>query len=138
MEQMINARMEPVNQMMDQMNQQQQYQHQQQAQAAGQQIAQFNGEFMEDLRMDMADMIDMAAARGRNMSLEEAYDIAASSHPEISKIIHQRESDAMLTGQAENITHKRNAASSIKSTGAAPMSGGDLSIREELEAAWNN
>lgn len=136
LEQLVNQRMAPVNDLLSRLNQQQAQKQQQAQQAAGQEIAEFGGEFMEDLRFDMADMIDLAASRGRHMSLEEAYIAAANAHPQISKILQKRQHDEQLTGQQTSIADKRNAASSLPAQGAPAQGGGDMSLREQLESAW--
>jgi hypothetical protein len=87
-------------------------------------------EFYEDVREDMADLIEMAERRGRKMTLKEAYDRACQADPEISKIITQR--SAAVTEE------KRRAASSLPSGGT--NSGGGkkegASLRDTLNNAW--
>lgn len=136
LEQLLDQRMAPINQFMGQLNQQQQQAQQAQMQQAQTEIAAFGGEFMSDLRMQMADLIDAAAAQGRNLSLEDAYNAAASIHPEISGILAQRKHDADLTGQQSQIANKRAAASTIHSGGQPATSSGDMSLREQLESAF--
>lgn len=69
-------------------------------------------EFYTDLRDDIADLLDLAASRGRVMSLEEAYRTAASAHPEIAKIMEQRKVAEAATVSAGNVERARRAASS--------------------------
>jgi len=97
-------------------------------------------EFYEDLRDDMADLMEMAANRGRTMTVEQAYQKAAQAHPEIGPIYAQRVAAAenKLTTEAAN--KKRNAASSIHgSPGAGRASQakeGDM--RSIMEEAWDD
>ena len=93
--------------------------------------------FFNDLRRDMADMIDMAANQGRDLSLQEAYDRAGMLHPEISKTMiaeRQGASAHQLTAAAQ-----RAKASAVSVRGTAPVGnpGGPepSSIRESIEAA---
>lgn len=87
-------------------------------------------EFFEDVREDMADLMELASKRGRPITLKDAYDRAIAVHPEISKVLSQR--------RAEEADRKRNAASSLPSSpppqGGAKQSNG--SLREDLENAF--
>jgi len=93
--------------------------------------------FFNDLRNDMADMVDMAANQGRDLSLQEAYDRAGMLHPEISKIMiaeRQGANAQQLTAAAQ-----KAKASAVSVRGTAPVGnpGGPepSSIRESIEAA---
>lgn len=94
--------------------------------------------FFNDLKRDMADMIDMAASQGRpDLSLQEAYDRCGMLHPEISKIMiaeRQGASAQQLTAAAQ-----KAKASAVSVRGTAPVGnpGGSepSSIRESIEAA---
>ena len=48
-------------------------------------------EFYNDVRSDMADLLDMAANRGRQMSMQDAYNTACAAHPQISKVMAGRQ-----------------------------------------------
>jgi hypothetical protein len=89
-------------------------------------------EFYADVKMDMADLLDMAGNRGVNMTLQEAYDRAIAMNPQISKIIAARESRAATQ-------QKSQAAVSISGSPSGP---GDASApkstRAALEEAWEN
>lgn len=93
--------------------------------------------FFNDLKADMADMVDMAANQGRDLSLQEAYDRAGMLHPEISKIMiaeRQGANAQQLTAAAQ-----KARASAVSVRGSAPVGnpGGPepSSIRESIEAA---
>jgi predicted metal-dependent phosphoesterase TrpH len=87
-------------------------------------------EFFEDVREDMADIIEMAANRGRVLTLPQAYEQACKLHPEVSKIISQREAKKKGELNGEQLLRKRKAASSIKGNpeeeGGAKKNGEDL------------
>ncbi len=88
-------------------------------------------EFFEDVRMDMGDLMDMAAQREQTMSLDQAYKKACALSPEISQILTTREAQTSLPNKLE-------AASSIrgkKSGSGAPP--GDLSMRATIEQLWD-
>lgn len=138
MEQLLNERMQPVNQLLEQMNQQRAQQVQAVQTQAYQSIDEFGRdpkhEFFHDVRMDMADFLDMAAQRGMQMSLQEAYDRACALNPEIS---------ALQAGQptaGERIAQKEAAASSVSGRRASSGSGEsteNMGIREALEASFS-
>jgi len=96
-------------------------------------------EFLNDVRHDMADLIDLAHKHGRQLSLQEAYDRACAVHPEVSKVMETRKRQQSIVGNNSSIAAKRNAASSI--SGRMAGSGGvnsDMSTRDMLQAAWDS
>lgn len=101
-------------------------------------------EFFEDLRGDIADLLDLAANRGRAMTLEEAYKLAAAQHPEISKVIKERESAAETARRAQNFDRSRRAASSQPAGNPSGGIGGRSSRqagesrRDALGRAWDD
>jgi hypothetical protein len=115
MEAIINQRMAPVNQLLEQINQNNQYQIQQQQQQTHSNIAQFaqTAEFLEDVRDDMADLLEGAARRNVKMTLQQAYDKACAINPEISSVMATRKANEKLLGNRNSIAAKKLAASSI-------------------------
>lgn len=143
LEEMLNQRLAPVNQLLEQLNQSRQYQFEQVQTQANQSIVEFaadpQNEFFDAVRYDMADFLDVAAQRGIQMSLQEAYQRACALNPEINQIMSQRNQRHTATSKADVMRQKANAASSVRGTRA----GGDdaagkkeRSIREELEAQF--
>jgi hypothetical protein len=134
-EELLNQKLAPLQQMLQYQQQQEQFSQQQLYQEANETIEQFiesgKAEYFEEVREDMADLLDMAAKRGRQMSIQEAYDRACLAHPEISKIV-QRQKFA----PAVDINRARAASSSISGS-PAPKSAGDGGgdIRSALLAA---
>lgn len=140
-EQLLEQRLAPVNDFLAQQQQAQQYQQIQEKQAAQQSVEKFRqqAEFLDDVRGDMADLMDLATKRGQSMSLEDAYTKACSIHPEVSRVLADRNKQSQLMGTQQTIQQKRAAASSL--TGAAGGSGGkatDLSLRDQLADVWNS
>ena len=89
-------------------------------------------EFYTDVRMDMADILDMAANRNLDMSLKDAYDRACALNPEISNVISARVKTASLAS-------KRKAASSISGNpGGSSSQATPEDVRATLEMAWEN
>jgi hypothetical protein len=83
-------------------------------------------EFYSDVRGDMADLLDLAAKRGQEMTLDEAYKKACAMNDEIVSVTSQR-----------GITPaRRAAASSIRGNpGGGSLSAGDGSIKGDIERA---
>jgi len=83
-------------------------------------------EFYSDVRGDMADLLDLAAKRGQEMTLDEAYKKACAMNDEIVSVTSQR-----------GITPaRRAAASSIRGNpGGSGLSSGDGSIKGDIERA---
>lgn len=112
----------------------------QQLQATVQQeIGQFaEKEFFEDVREDIADILEMNAKRGVAMTLEEAYNRACRIHPEVSRALSQREAAKQAATATAATQQAKRAASSIKSS----PSGGvgkeaPSSIRDLLESGFD-
>lgn len=138
MRQQFEQELAPLRQWRSQMAAQQQMMAAQQEQAAQQEIESFakNAEFLNDVRNEMADIIDMGAARGVNYSLQQAYEIACRAHPEISRVLAQREQSK--TAQSLNQSTQRAKQAAVSVGGAPAMGSSDKtpdSIREALELA---
>jgi len=141
LEQMLEQRMAPVNQYMQQQAQQQQQQAQQQKQQADNAVIGFseNAEFINDVRGDMADLMDMAAKHGTSLTLQQAYDKACAIHPEISQVVQQRQQQQQLMGNNKALAGKRAAASSISGRkGGLPAANANMSMRDQISASWDN
>jgi hypothetical protein len=97
-------------------------------------------EFFEDVRADMADLLELAARRGLQMTPKEAYNRAVLVHPEVSKVLQQRQAAQSAANPAGSTQRSRAAASSIRSTPAAP--GGrpaqPESLRDAISAAFDS
>lgn len=132
-DQLLNQRLAPLQQQLQQYQQREQMEQQARQQQIGSELEQFaaQNEFYADVRSDMADLMEMATNRGREMSLQEAYDTACRAHPQISKIIAGRTS-------AQETQRKRNAASSISGNQGGELSSAPGSIAAALEEAWDN
>jgi hypothetical protein len=135
LQQAIQQELAPVRQFMSQIEQMRVQQEQRVAQEATMTVEQFlqQAEFGEDVRQEMADILEVASRRGRDMTLQDAYNQAVRMHPSISRIVSQREQ----THQgARPLAQRKNAASSV--SGSAPMGAPQQSaadIRSAIEAA---
>lgn len=139
-EQLINQKLAPINQVFEQLTALQQQKAQQSQQTANQSVVEFGqkAEFLNDVRNDMADLIDMAAKQGRNLTLQEAYDRACALNPEIAQVIEERKREEQILGGRSQIAAKRNAASTLN--GKMSGSGGgtsNLSLRDTIASAWD-
>lgn len=86
----------------------------------------------EDVKMDMADIMEISAKHGHVMTIQEAYKKACQIHPEISKLVAQT-----AAKPANTVARARRAASSVKGAPGGPSTGGNMTRREQLEAAWS-
>jgi hypothetical protein len=129
-EQMLNQRLGPMQQQLQGYQQREQQQAQQAQGQVAQEVTNFgaNNEFYNDVRGDMADLLDMAANRGREMNMDEAYRLACSNHPQISKIMSGRTSQ-------QSVNQKRAAASSIS---GSPGGTGGVNAPNSTMAALND
>lgn len=96
-------------------------------------------EFGQDVREDMADLLDAHARAGKPLTLEQAYSRALLINPTTAPIMQQREAAKRAEANAAKIQRSRVASSSIRGT---PAPGGGeaapMSRREVLEAAWDD
>jgi hypothetical protein len=93
--------------------------------------------FNEDVRHDMAALIESAAARNVELSLQDAYDRAVRANPEAWAIVQQREEAKRAATQQVATRRAEAAGSSVKSRPASPVGGSTTgnSLRADLEAA---
>jgi hypothetical protein len=99
-------------------------------------------EFYEDVRAEMADIIDLYTQRGASISLQDAYDRAIKLNPQVSEIVTARAEQERASAAASAAQRaRRTAAGSISSApapaGVAPGPAGD-DRRSSIEAAWDS
>jgi len=143
-EQMINQRLAPVDQLLQRVHQTEQQSQYQAQEEAGQTIEQFAQDpkhvHFDSVRDTMADFLDMAAQRGQNMTIDEAYQRACLADPQIAPLVTQQFQQQAASANAGTIAGKRNAASSIHGNKAASGSATALEegmgLREALEAQF--
>lgn len=136
LDRMVAERMAPYEQYMQQTQSQRQQAEARAAQQAASAVEQFaaQNEFVDDPEISntMADLLEMAANRGRSMTMQQAYDQAVRLHPDISKIVDQRSA----ARAAQEVAKAKAAAVSVKGSpmGAGPATG-DGSIRASILSA---
>jgi len=94
-------------------------------------------EFFNDLRVEMADIIELGERRGRDISIADAYKQAAMLHPEVSKVMLARQQGVNARQLTQNAQRARSAAVSVRGTAPVgnPAGPEPSSIRESIEAA---
>jgi hypothetical protein len=139
--QMLEQRLAPINQFMNTIQQQRNQYQQTTQQEAQNEVDTFgqSHEFFEDVRLDMADLMDLARNRGVTMTLDEAYDRAVMMNPELRQIAISKQRQEGAGMRQQRLAEKRRTASSVRGgPPAAPSQGEPKSIRGALEAAWDN
>lgn len=131
--QMLDQRLAPLTNFVNQFQQAQQTQDQQAQQAAQQALAEFakTHEFYEDVKGDMADLIEMASRRGQALSNEDAYNKAVQLHPQISQILTARQSQESV--QRKKLAAKPLHGGQTGEPGTAPTD----SRTADIENAWD-
>lgn len=94
-------------------------------------------EFYEDVRPDMANLLEAAAMRNTQMTLQEAYDRAILLRPDLAEIVAQRR--LQTQAQAKDQAAKAAQAKAVGVAGSSPDIGGRAaqpqSLRGAIEAA---
>lgn len=91
-------------------------------------------EFFNDVHIDMADLMDLAANRGQAMTMQQAYDKACQINPEVQSALEVRKTQKA----AEDMRRKQAASTSI--SGAPNGSGqaiGQGSLADTIANAWD-
>ncbi len=138
LEQALNQRLAPVQQMLTQFQQAQVYQQQQVAERAQNEVAQFisQAEFGDDVREDMADLLEAAQRKGQSLTLQQAYEKACYLNDSVRKVMQQRQAaqGATVTTQAA----QRAKAAAVSVSGGAPLGAlkqEPTDVRAAIEAA---
>jgi len=140
MERMLDNRLAPLQDMLNQQSNDRTVNDAASRDAVNTELQEFSktAEFLQDVRMDMADLIDLASKQGRKMDFKEAYDKACALNPSVSKVIEDRKQAEILKNSGEVVDNKRNASSSIaSSSGGAGAQGKPNTLRGEIEANWD-
>lgn len=87
-------------------------------------------EFFNDVRDDVADLLEMAANRGKAMTLKQAYDRACEMNPDVRKVVEARKIEA---ARASAVSLRPGGAPQASAKGA----GDKVSMRESLDRAWS-
>jgi hypothetical protein len=137
-EQVLNQRLAPLQSMFQQFQQAQQFQQQRVAESAQNEVAQFldRAEFGNDVREEMADLLEVAQRRGQNMTLQDAYQKACMLNDRVRQVMQGRQQAQGAQQQTQAAQRARAAAVSV--SGSAPMGAlrqESTDIRSAIEAA---
>ena len=134
-EAIVAQRIQPFQQHLQKITQQTQAQNQRMMQDTQRELTEFaaSHEFYEDLREDMADLMELAAKRGTSLSLEAAYKKAADMNSEVKGIME-------LRARRTSMVDKKKAASSLRTTSTAPAvpNSANTSRIDDLAAAFDS
>lgn len=138
MQQVLDQRLAPVQQMLNQFQQAQVMQQQRVTQEAQSTVSQFleRAEFGNDVREEMADLLEVAQRRGQPMTLQEAYKKACLTNDRVRSVLMQRAKAKQAQVGTAAAQKARSAA--VQVSGSAPM--GALKqeatdVRSAIEAA---
>jgi len=93
----------------------------------------------DDVRGDMADLIDLKARQGIDLSLEDAYSMATRMNPDVYAQMSRQTNLQSANQQHQQAIRAKNAASSVSGSPAAGGSGqfvGNGDLRSSIEAAF--
>jgi hypothetical protein len=126
-----------VDQLFEQLSAMRQNREQQIMEKAVTEVEQFGGdkEFFEDVREDMADILDLATKRGIDLPLDQAYERACRLHPEISKVLVARERAAQAGNLRGSTQRAKDAASSVRGTPSGVSTAQPNTLRSQIESA---
>lgn len=138
LEQVLNQKLAPVQQMLTQFQQAQLQQQQLAEQQAQTEVEQFlaKAEFGNDVREEMADILEMAQRKGQNMSLADAYKKAVMVNDNVRSVLEQRAK--ARSAQTQNSAAQRAKSAAVSVSGAAPvgsMQAPPTDVRSAIEAA---
>jgi hypothetical protein len=137
-QQALQQQLAPVQQFMSQFQQAQAVQQQRMQQEAVGEVQTFleRAEFGEDVREEMADILEVAQRRGRDLSLQDAYKQACLVNPRVRSVLEQR---AKARGAQQLTGAAQKARSAAVSVSGAPTIAGPKSdptdVRSAIEAA---
>lgn len=137
-EQALNQKLAPVQQMLSQFQQAQAQQQQLAQQQAVNEVEQFlaRAEFGNDVREDMADVLEVAQRRGINMTLQDAYKKAVMMNDQVRSVLTQRVQAQKAQSSTQAAQRAKSVAVSV--SGAAPvgsMQAPAADVRSAIEAA---
>jgi hypothetical protein len=138
LQQAIQQQLAPVQQFMSQFQQAQVAQQQRAQEQAASEVSKFieRAEFGEDVREEMADVLEVAQRRGRELSLADAYRQACLVNPRVRSVLEARAKQKgvqQLTGAAQKAKAAAVSVSGGPAIGAPKQESAD--IRSAIEAA---
>jgi hypothetical protein len=93
-------------------------------------------EFLESVKDDMRELLTLSARAGKNITYQQAYDRACKLNEEVSGVLSQRQAAQAARAPGTVTAATRAAASSVRSSPAAPPNGAHpKSIMAAMNAA---
>ena len=134
-ESLLAERLAPVEQMLARQAEEKQIQEYRTQQEAVGAVEAFGSQsdkapYFNDVRGDMADLLDLAAQRGQVMTLEQAYHKACAIHPEISEIMDRQRQEQTTMANANKLAGKQKAAGA--SLTGRPVGNGGLDANKDM------
>jgi hypothetical protein len=94
-------------------------------------------EFFDDVREDMATIIEVSAKRGVVITPRDAYNRAVWANPHVAEVMQQRQAAKVAANPQGSTQRARAAASSVRGSPVGPTNGAQpKDLRGEIEAAW--
>jgi len=130
----LDARLRPIEQMLQRQAQAQQTQFQTALDAFAKDP---KHEFFSDVAADMADLMSLAAQRGRSLSMEQAYQAACQANPAVASVIASR----ARMQQGARVASKEATADVVRANGqvgTGPGPGQSTgSLRDDIARAYD-
>lgn len=136
---LLDQRLAPVQQFMQRVSTGLEQRQQKTQQEIAQEVEAFSQqEFFEDVREDMADILELAAKRGQNLTLQDAYTRALGMRPDLQSIIQQRQAAQAAQQNQQQVSRARRAASSVSGSPAPTTVPAGKDIRSDIANAWDS
>ncbi len=135
---LLDERLAPVQQFMSQVESGRQQSQQSRVEDVNTFAADPANEFFEDVRMDMADLVEMASKRGESLTLKQAYDKACAMNPQVSEVLATRKAASSTVVSEAELAKKRRAASSVRGKSAEKSESIPNDLRSQLSQAWDD
>jgi hypothetical protein len=141
LQQLLDQKLAPFQQLLTGVNQAREQQARSVVSTVDKEIAEFEktAEFIEDVREDMAYILETAAKRGSQITLKQAYDRAVASRDDLAPLVEKSRRMKQLRAANEKVKSKRAAAASLPggAPGGVPPAKGAGTLRGALEEAWD-
>ena len=135
----IQKELQPIKEFQQQLTARQQQQMEERESQAYQYLQGFaqEHEYFQDVAEDISAILEAAQQRGKQITLEQAYDMACNMNPEIKPLIEKKRQAESAKSQNEVAQRAKKASVGVR--GNAPVAGsqqsGGGSIRDDLEFA---
>ena len=124
-EALLSERLKPLNQFLTAQQQREQQEREESARKVAKTIEDMANDpkypYFQDVRLDMADLFDLAAKRGVYLTPEQAYNRAIAMNPEVSKLVNeQQQAEAKRTAARKANDDAQRALKASVSVGGSP------------------